>query len=267
VSSPLRALHRPALEGLALTLETAPEGAALPRAKVAQHVPPSHLDAVCDALAALQRDGMAPRHMAHMLRLLAEERLATQRLGDRLELVWTPRALDQVEARDTAVVAQELFRAARHSVLVVTYVLDAKKKAEHLFGELAARMDTEPELRVRFVVNVERPYGDATPAAEIVRKAARRLRQEVWPGERLPEVYYDPRALDEDMQQRASMHAKCIVVDAARTLLTSANLTEAAQARNIEAGVLVEDTRFAERVERQFGRLVESGGLRRLGEA
>jgi len=264
VSSPLRALHRQALLGLAHALDVVPAGRALSRAHVAPFVPPEHADAVHDALGALSADGMALRHIAHMLRLLAEERASAQRLGDRLEFVWTPRELDGVDARDTAVVARELFANAERSVLVVTYVLDARKKAEAIFGGLAARMDANPDLHVRFVLNVERPYQDATPAPELVRKAARRLRDEVWPGTRLPEFYYDPRALDEDMTQRASMHAKCIVVDGRRTLVTSANLTEAAQERNIEAGVLVEDAGFAERVERQFLGIVEGGVLRRL---
>jgi hypothetical protein len=264
VNNALRALSRTALNGLAELLEASAGATSLTRAKVAAFVPESHLDAVWAMFTVLLADGMAPRHVARMLRLLSEERGSAQRMRDRVELVWSPRDLDAVDARDTAVVARELFRAAERSVLVVTYVLDARKKAEALFGELAARLDGEPGLHARFVVNVERPYLDATPEAELVRKAARRLRDEVWPGERLPDVYFDPRALHDDMTQRASMHAKCIVVDGRRTLLTSANLTEAAQERNIEAGVLIDDRAFAERVDRQFAALVEGGGLRRL---
>ena len=47
-------------------------------------------------------------------------------------------------------------------------------------------------------------------------------------------------------------------------LLTSANFTEAAQERNIEAGVLLDDRRFAEQVRRQFEGMVEVGALRKL---
>lgn len=52
--------------------------------------------------------------------------------------------------------------------------------------------------------------------------------------------------------------------DEAHTLITSANLTEAAQERNVEAGVLVEDAAFARGVVAQFERLVDAGVLVRL---
>jgi phosphatidylserine/phosphatidylglycerophosphate/cardiolipin synthase-like enzyme len=60
------------------------------------------------------------------------------------------------------------------------------------------------------------------------------------------------------------LHAKTVVVDGRWTLLTSANFTEAAHERNIEAGVVIDDTKLAERVERQFDRFVEAGTLRML---
>ena len=60
---------------------------------------------------------------------------------------------------------------------------------------------------------------------------------------------------------RASMHAKCLVVDDAEVLLTSANFTEAAQVRNIEAGVLVRNEFLAKSLREQFESLGRSGGL------
>lgn len=63
------------------------------------------------------------------------------------------------------------------------------------------------------------------------------------------------------------LHAKCVVTDGRWTLLTSANFTEAAQERNIEAGVLVDDPRLAARVTRQLDELVHRRALRRLPTA
>jgi phosphatidylserine/phosphatidylglycerophosphate/cardiolipin synthase-like enzyme len=60
------------------------------------------------------------------------------------------------------------------------------------------------------------------------------------------------------------LHAKAVVVDGRFTLLTSANFTEAAHERNIEAGVVLDDMRIAERVVRQFDHFVEARILRRL---
>jgi phosphatidylserine/phosphatidylglycerophosphate/cardiolipin synthase-like enzyme len=73
----------------------------------------------------------------------------------------------------------------------------------------------------------------------------------------LPNVFYDPRSLDHSGKTRSSLHAKCIVVDRRIALVTSANFTEAAQQRNIEAGVLVRDAGFAERIAKYFDGLLE----------
>ncbi len=50
----------------------------------------------------------------------------------------------------------------------------------------------------------------------------------------------------------------------ARALVTSANLTEAAHGRNIEAGVLLDDPAFARVLEAQLMGLVDRGYVRRL---
>jgi hypothetical protein len=53
-----------------------------------------------------------------------------------------------------------------------------------------------------------------------------------------PVVYYDPRSLDRSLDRRATWHAK-VVVDDEVSLVTSANFTEWAQQRNLEAGALI----------------------------
>ncbi|MBK8257915.1 MAG: phospholipase [Polyangiaceae bacterium] len=176
-------------------------------------------------------------------------------MEDRVQLVWSPPELDEVHARDTSVVVQELFARARATVLISTYALDKKEKALALFGALASRMDAEPNLMVRVFVNIHRTPGDTTDSDRMVREFAAHIRKNVWPGERLPDLYYDPRSLETEGNQRAVLHAKAVVVDGRYTLLTSANFTEAAQERNIEAGVLIDDVRLAGRVTQQFDRL------------
>jgi phosphatidylserine/phosphatidylglycerophosphate/cardiolipin synthase-like enzyme len=264
MSHPLRALGRSALVGLAEALAAGRLGSPIARSRLAPHVPAEDIDAVSAALAAMESDGMAPRHIAHAVHILVEEREAGQRMSDRIELVWSPPDLDAVDARDTSVVVQELFRQARRSVLISTYGLDEKKKAAALLGELAARMDADPHLPVRVFANIHRKYLDETPSALLIRDFATRIRDHVWPGKRLPEVFYDPRSLETDGHKRAVLHAKAIVVDGRWTLLTSANFTEAAHERNIEAGVVIDDTRFAERVARQFDQFVEAGVLQAI---
>ncbi|HEX9768547.1 MAG TPA: phospholipase D-like domain-containing protein [Kiloniellales bacterium] len=54
------------------------------------------------------------------------------------------------------------------------------------------------------------------------------------------------------------------MIDEAIAFVTSANFTMAAQARNLEAGVLVRSPSFALALIAQFESLVTAGGLRRL---
>lgn len=207
---------------------------------------------------------MEPHHIARCLELVAAERRATQAATDRISLVWSPPELDQVDSRDTAVVVQDLFAQAQRSVLIVSYAIDDGSKAAALFGNLAGRMDANPALAVRIVANVKRPYQDLTPSALLVKAFTQRFREKLWPGTRLPDVFHFPRSLETEGHKRASLHAKWIVVDGRWSLLTSANFTEAAQHRNIEAGLWVDDERLAARLTRQVDRLVEGAVLQPL---
>lgn len=75
----------------------------------------------------------------------------------------------------------------------------------------------------------------------------------------------DPRALAFGAGAKAAaLHAKAIAVDDRRAFVTSANFTEAAHNRNIEAGVLVDSAPFATSLRLQFDSLLEAGHLRRL---
>jgi len=97
-----------------------------------------------------------------------------------------------------------------------------------------------------------------------LRRFAERFRKQQWPGPQVPEVFYDPRSLDEGDAPRAGLHAKCVVVDGKRAFIGSANFTEAAQLRNIEIGLVTYRPDVAAAVERHFEGLIDRGHLRRL---
>jgi phosphatidylserine/phosphatidylglycerophosphate/cardiolipin synthase-like enzyme len=107
--------------------------------------------------------------------------------------------------------------------------------------------------RVRMFLNVQRRHWDTSKDSELVREFSHRFKTVEWPGDRLPEVYFDPRSLEMDNSKRASMHAKCIVIDRKLAFVSSANFTEAAQIRNIEVGALIRSERFATRLTEHFG--------------
>ncbi len=227
--SALRGLGRPAMKGLAAALEGGRIAPPFRRSQLLGQVPEELAEGILGQLQELSGSGMAAAHIALLLRLLAEERAAAQAIADRVELVWSGTEVMAGASRDTAVVVQELFREARESVLIASYALDSGSKAEALFGLLAKRMDAEADLKVRLFLNVQRKHRDEAAAAVLLRKFADGFRQEIWPGERLPEVFHDPRSLATEGKKRACLHAKCIVIDEDRALITSANFTEAAQ--------------------------------------
>ena len=117
---------------------------------------------------------------------------------------------------------------------------------------------------MRLFLNVPRRHLDETSDAILLRKFADTFRDEIWPGERLPEVFHDPRSLATDGPTRACLHAKCIVIDEDRAFITSANFTEAAHERNIEAGTVITDTILSRALKAQFDTLVDHGALKRV---
>jgi phosphatidylserine/phosphatidylglycerophosphate/cardiolipin synthase-like enzyme len=215
---------------------------------------PSWLAEELDALA------LPPAAMAWGIELLAQERAEWRSRWGRVELTWTGPEDVVTQTRDTGAVARQLFAEAKRTLLVSTYALDEGARGENLLGVLRQRM-AERDLDVRFYVNLPRDYEDARPSEQILAEHVRRLREKVFTWEPRPAVFYDRRALEPGHGPRACLHAKVIVRDETQTLITSANLTEAALERNVEAGVLIDDAVFARGVVGQFERLVAAGVL------
>jgi hypothetical protein len=175
------------------------------------------------------------------------------RPGPRLELVWTGPEAPVSTARDTAVVVRQLFAEARRAVLVAGFSFD---HGEDILRPLHAAMrDRGVEATLFLDLPCAAPGADpgAVAAAAIDAFLARN-----WPfGDPRPLIYYDPRTVAPGA--RASLHAKCVVVDGQRTLITSANFTDRGQTRNLEAGVLIDDEGFAIGLARQWRSLIEAG--------
>src|SRR5205814_1763091 len=123
-----------------------------------------------------------------------------------------------VPTADTAATIQTLIESAQAEIVLVGYAVHNGKR---LFKRLAERMAEGPSLRVTFCLDIPRKLTDTSLASEIVRRFARDFVAKHWPGDRLPDLYHDPRALAENTQDRASLHAKCVVVDRRVAVITS----------------------------------------------
>lgn len=210
-------------------------------------------------LQSLAAAGFSPNQIGLLIESLLSDRRSRTPWDEEIDLVTTGPEAPGVNNRDTAVVVRELFAHAEQTVLVVGY---AVYQGQRVFRALAERMLERPSLDVRLFLDIKRGSGDTTAAEQLVKRFAREFRTNMWPVDRpFPAVYYDPRSLSMEKQQRTALHAKCVVVDRRLVFVSSANFTEAAQERNIEVGLLSRSPTLAERVAGHFESLVASGKL------
>lgn len=206
-------------------------------------------------------EGMAGAGIERLLDCVIAEREAQD---TRLEVVWTgPDAGDP--ARDTGVVMRHLFGSARKSVLMAGYSVS---HGERLFAPLHEAMDSHG-VEATFVLDIKDPARSEGMVDAIAKKEATAFLEKQWrfAGAR-PELYFDPRSAIRGDRRTGrpwvSMHAKCVVIDCERVLITSANFTEQAQERNIELGVCIHDPDFATEVDARWRALIRDGALRRI---
>ena len=178
-----------------------------------------------------------------------------------MDLVLSGPDIDGIPTRDTEAVMHALLAEATEEVLLIGYVIH---NAQPLLRPLAERMAKNADLNVRFCIDVSRDRNDTSSPDDIKRRFIEEFKTLHWPWEPRPSVYFDPRSLEPWGSKRSSLHAKCLVIDRTTALVTSANFTEAAQQRNIEAGVVVRDVQFANRIAEYFVSLCEQGHLSQL---
>jgi phosphatidylserine/phosphatidylglycerophosphate/cardiolipin synthase-like enzyme len=211
--------------------------------------------AVTSLLRVLSEEGFTPQQMATAVAGIASAMERTPKPTSLFDIVLSGPDLPGVPTADTAAVMRTIVTQATREVILVGYaVYDGKK----IFEPLARRMEEVSGLAVTFCLDIQRVWNDPTPSAELVGRFARDFRTKHWPGSTLPTLYYDPRSL-EIGDGRASLHAKCVIVDRARALVTSANFTDAAQRKNVEVGVDIRYRPTAERLADYFLGLCHSG--------
>lgn len=213
------------------------------------------IEAICAALTRLGERGVPGPAIA--LALDVAGRVAARL--DRPQLVWSGPEVPGLHARDTRRVYEELVAAAQRSIWLSSYVV---WEGEQAFKTLAERLDSVPTLQVTLLLNIGRKRGNTTAPGELVRRFTERFWSSEWPGKRRPSVFYDPRSVD--LGGGGVLHAKAVVVDDATAFVTSANLTEAAFDRNIEAGVLSRDPALAASLARHFRVLIDQKLLQPL---
>jgi hypothetical protein len=253
-------LGRSSLQALATALETERITSGNPLS-LQQYLAADLCAEIGNEIDVLIQAGMPPRHIASIVRAVLDERDANSTVRSTIELVWTGPGGTSSASRDTGVVVRELFMTARRTILIAGFAIH---RGREIFKELADRMTAEPNLEVTMFLNIPRAFRDTTLTEQLVGRFAREFRSQHWAGPGVPTIFYDPRALAIDEKKRSSLHAKCVVVDGITSFVTSANFTEAAQVRNIEAGALIRDEQFSRSLIGHFEQLIRIGAVDRL---
>lgn len=214
-------------------------------------------DAAAATLATLRAEGWSAPQVARLVGAIAAERARTEHARDDLTIVWSGPETVGAENRDSGRVLEELFADATESVLIAGFNFQG---GEH-FAALAAAMAARPALSVEVYAHVFIAPGEDLGRALAAHDAALRKALGALPLQRVRCFRPSGALLDAARDRRFNLHAKCVVADRRRVLVTSANFTFTAQERNVELGLRLEDPRIADRVHAQFDGLVKRGHM------
>jgi len=207
------------------------------------------------------RDSGGSREALH----LVIQALLDQRRRDAatrsIELVWSgPDAGAGSVTRDQAVLIRQLVERAEQRLLLTTYAFYNGPFIKELFQLIHERMLNQPMLQVRMICNIERKRGDTSRPEALIRKFQQQTWSRLWPETPAPAVFFDPRSLSLE-HEKAVCHVKAVVADE-ELLVTSANLTDAAQLSNFELGLHISSSTHADDTWDHFERLIQQGLLK-----
>ena len=212
---------------------------------------------VCDELIRLaSEEKWTSSQIAYLLESIRSSKTDYATFSHLFDLVLSGPATNAVRTRDTQAVYAELIESAKEEVILASYAI---YNGQELFAPLIKKHETIENFRTRIYLDIPRRRGDTTTSDLLVARYRQDFFAKQWHSTKHPELYYFNAALNHDWQTRASMHAKLIIIDRTTVFLSSANLTKAAQTKNIEAGALINDRNTADRLANHFQALFEDG--------
>ncbi len=244
------------LEGIAAAVRGGRIAPPVSPSALARYVPHSRSIGVAEEISRFFGKGAPSEVVADMLNLLASSRASQPSLAQVAQLVTTGPDERGEENRDTQVVVQDLFRRAKHSVVIAGYKVH---NGRAMFETLGEKLRDVPAFSVTMLLDVQWTDKRQSNEAALAGFRSDFVRYN-WPeGAPLPDVYYDPRSLGPKEDVESVLHAKCVIVDGEILFISSANFTGSAQLRNIELGVLLHSADLAGQAERFFDALVGMG--------
>jgi phosphatidylserine/phosphatidylglycerophosphate/cardiolipin synthase-like enzyme len=184
----------------------------------------------------------SPATFAELVDLAVRSRQA-ERGAQRVEFVWTGPRTSRVASQTTEQTFLDLINRATKRLIVLTY---AAREVESIMDALEL---ADGRGVVSIVVCETQLHGQPFNEHIVSRlKKMSALRIYEWP----------------EREDGSSLHAKLVVADGERALVTSANLTQAALRRNVEAGVLLEGGTVPQRIEAHVLEIIAAGEFTRI---
>jgi phosphatidylserine/phosphatidylglycerophosphate/cardiolipin synthase-like enzyme len=149
-------------------------------------------------------------------------------------------------ARDTSAAIAQLINGAKEECLLLTYVFSHADIPLDLLTSAARR-----SVKVTCIFDLA-PLNTSDIATNLALSE-------------LVSLGADVLCWDKPHGIQASMHAKGVVADRKRCLITSANLTGRALTQNVGLGVLLSNPSLGEEIVQHFERLIKGGWLREFG--
>ncbi|MEH1129592.1 DISARM system phospholipase D-like protein DrmC [Micromonospora sp. CPCC 206061] len=175
------------------------------------------------------------------LALRAAANLQQRADADRTELVISGPTSASVPVRLTSSVVIEVVRAARDSLLIVSFAAYGVADVVRELADAAAR-----DVRIDLVLEGTAADGGTlrgnASASDAFAALRDRARFWYWPAQHRPVTG----------NSRAALHAKIIAADTRAALISSANLTDRALSHNLEVGVVLHDPHVVKRLVQHF---------------
>lgn len=218
-----------------------------------------HSEWVARIFQALRVEGCGAATMAGICRGFYRAKDQIESAGKNLYLTVSGPDVPGVPVVDTGTVARSLFQEAEKEVTICSYVI---YPISGFFLPLVEKVAADRTFRVRIIVDLGHERKTPTePMPIVANRFKKRFLESCWRAPDPPEILHDPRPFSEEVADRGTMHAKIVIVDRRAVLITSANFTEAAQGRNIEAGFLCREPHHVGRIANYFDALVKTRQL------
>ena len=222
--------------------------------------------AICEELDAAEKVGFTKGQVGHLVMTAYEGRKAEIDAERQFELIFSGPQIEGARAASTLQEFDRVVSTAQKELLIVTHSI---YKAEKILESVVRRQSKGVKVTICYNISRNSSQNKGVPAQKILDKERQSFIKTWGDNNPIPQVYYFPLSLwrpsDPGVPAEALpalaginefefpvLHTKCIIADRTLALVTSANLSDSAQRRKLELGVLIKNPSYAQKVSNYF---------------